>query len=395
MTDSLGQSQVIPYLQKLSEKGCDFHIISLEKEHKFKENKEEVRNLCEDYNIKWHPLIYSSRFPVFSAFGNYKKLKRKALALQKEIGFDISHCRSDIPGIIGHYLQKKYDVKFLFDMRGFWADERIEGGIWNLNNPMFKLLYRYFKKVESTLFQKADAIVSLTEKGKKIINKMPLLKEANLDITVIPCCVDLDSFSLNAVDPSKQEALRSKLEINNDTQIFGYLGSIGTWYMLDEMLHFYSCVRNNMKSAVFLFVSGEKKEHIVELAQKYKIEKKEIIVESTSHSQVPLYISLFDYSIFFIRPTYSKSASSPTKQGELMAMQKPIICNAGVGDTDEIINRYHAGEVLESLDEKSFSNFDISNLNFNPEKARKGAEEWFSLEKGSDLYYRIYQRIVN
>jgi hypothetical protein len=52
-----------------------------------------------------------------------------------------------------------------------------------------------------------------------------------------------------------------------------------------------------------------------------------------------LNISLFDTSIFFIRPTYSKKASSPTKQGEIMAMGIPLICNYGVGDTDEIVKK--------------------------------------------------------
>jgi hypothetical protein len=53
-------------------------------------------------------------------------------------------------------------------------------------------------------------------------------------------------------------------------------------------------------------------------------------VMAATREDVPTAISLFDVSLFFIRPTYSKSASSPTKQGELMGMGKPIICNAGI-----------------------------------------------------------------
>ncbi|NJL14243.1 MAG: hypothetical protein HC913_15355 [Microscillaceae bacterium] len=44
-------------------------------------------------------------------------------------------------------------------------------------------------------------------------------------VAVIPCCVDLEVFSPPASPPAKAFAL-------------AYLGSIGTWYMLDEMLLF-------------------------------------------------------------------------------------------------------------------------------------------------------------
>ena len=32
---------------------------------------------------------------------------------------------------VGLSLNKKFGVKFLFDMRGFWADEKADGGAWN------------------------------------------------------------------------------------------------------------------------------------------------------------------------------------------------------------------------------------------------------------------------
>ena len=46
MTDSLGQSQVLPYLIELTKKGYTFSIISFEKEEKFKQNKNLIENIC-------------------------------------------------------------------------------------------------------------------------------------------------------------------------------------------------------------------------------------------------------------------------------------------------------------------------------------------------------------
>src|SRR5690554_8177353 len=94
--------------------------------------------------------------------------------------------------------------------------------------------------------------------------------------------------------------------------------------MLDEMLDFYSHLRKHKKDSKFLFLSREPKENIVSIAREKDIPEDEVIVVGTKHNEVPLYVSVFDYSIFFIRPTFSKKASSPTKQGELMAMGVPI-----------------------------------------------------------------------
>ncbi|MEI9956314.1 MAG: hypothetical protein WDM90_08440 [Ferruginibacter sp.] len=50
---------------------------------------------------------------------------------------------------------------------------------------------------------------------------------------------------------------------------------------------------------------------------------------------MPLLLSLSQFSVFFIKPCYSKQSSSPTKHGEIMAMGIPLITNSGVGDVEK------------------------------------------------------------
>ena len=76
------------------------------------------------------------------------------------------HCRSYIPARVGLALKRRFGVRFLFDMRGFWPDEKVEGNNWNLANPLYAAVYRYFKRLESRLLRGADHIVSLTEAGQ-------------------------------------------------------------------------------------------------------------------------------------------------------------------------------------------------------------------------------------
>ena len=54
-------------------------------------------------------------------------------------------------------------------MRGFYADERVDGGLWDLRNPVYRLVYNFFKQKEKQFLSNADYTISLTEAGKKEI----------------------------------------------------------------------------------------------------------------------------------------------------------------------------------------------------------------------------------
>ena len=392
MTDALGQSQVLPYLFGLAKKDICIHLVSFEKKN-YTDDLPRIKALCEENDIIWHPQFYTKTPPLISTLKDILKMKKVALKLHETIHFDIVHCRSYIPAIIGRYFQREKGLKFVFDMRGFWADERVEGGIWNLKNPVFKKAYRYFKGKEIDFFSNADVIISLTHNGKEEIESWNNLPHP-LTIEVIPCCVDLVHFDPSKIETAQTNAVKQKLEIQENDFVLGYVGSIGTWYMLDEMLDFYSHLRKHKKDSKFLFLSREPKENIVSIAREKDIPEDEVIVVGTKHNEVPLYVSVFDYSIFFIRPTFSKKASSPTKQGELMAMGVPIICNAGVGDTDKIIMDSSAGKVLHQLNEGSYAQCHLHPEKYNKQKIRAGAEKWYSLENGVEKYYEIYLSLL-
>ncbi|PKR82216.1 glycosyltransferase [Brumimicrobium salinarum] len=391
MTDPLGQSQVLPYLFGLAAKSVCIHLISFEKKERAV-NIENIKEACQENGVVWHPQPYTKNPPLISTLFDIRRMKKVAHELHKAVHFDLVHCRSYIPAIAGRALQQKYNLKFVFDMRGFWPDERIEGGIWNKNNPIFQRAYAFFKQKEITFFNSADAIVSLTENGKKEIESWDNLPNKP-QIDVIPCCVDIHRFQSDAINTEIVNDKRIELGISEKDFVLGYIGSIGTWYMLSEMLDYYAVLRTQKTESKFLFISKEPKENIIKHARKKNIPEEEIIVIGAPHNKVPTYISLFDFSIFFIRPTFSKKASSPTKQGELMSLGIPIICNSGVGDTDLIIKESGAGIVLETLDAENYRSFELEPNNYDKKKIKSGAEKWYSLEKGVNQYFDIYKRL--
>lgn len=398
LTDPLGQSQILPYLKGLSQKGYNITILSCEKKENFIENQSFVLENIQKYNIQWEYIFYSQSFSILSSLWNLFQLKRKAFYLHKKNKFKIVHCRSYIPSLIGLEMKQKFKLKFIFDMRGFWADERVEGGLWNLKNPLYKIIYNYFKKKETEFLEHSDYTISLTEKAKNIIHNWQHIPNQPIPIEVIPCCVDIEHFSREKISHEKLGNLRKNLGINTDDLILCYLGSIGTWYMLDDMLIFFSRLLMAKPNMKFLFITPENEKVIFNAANEIGIPKDKIVVTKASYNNIPYFLALSHFSIFFIRPTFSKTASSPTKQGEVMSMGIPIICNVGIGDTDTIIVSNNYGIVINTTTANEYENI-IMNfdryLNIPPEKIRQGAIEYFSLERGIEKYNKIYQSLLN
>lgn len=396
MTDPLGQSQVIPYLKGLAKAGYAITIVSAEKSDRFSAEEEPVRSELKASGIDWHPVSFSNRIPGFSAWMNYRRLKAACALLFRQSPFNIIHARSDIPAIIGLQLKQKFTAKLIFDMRGFWADERVDGGSWNLSNPVYHFTYRYFQRKEDELLKKSDAVVTLTHKAKEYLLQQSNLNLSSDKIHVIPCCVDMDLFSPINIIESQRTELRLKLGIGENELVLSYSGSLGTWYMTEEMLCFFKQLLEKRSEAKFLIITRDDARKVTEPAKRLGIPSGNIIVVSAMRNEMPLLLSLSRLAIFFIRSSFSKIASSPTKMGEVLAMGIPVVCNAGVGDVKEIIQRSKAGICTSGFTEEELKQAAVESLemlNMPQEEIRKAAEDFFSLETGTENYIRIYSHL--
>ena len=66
LTDSLGRSQVLPYILGLQKAGHNFTIVSFEKKGAFKKDRANIQRIIDDAGIKWIPLSYTYSPPVLS-----------------------------------------------------------------------------------------------------------------------------------------------------------------------------------------------------------------------------------------------------------------------------------------------------------------------------------------
>jgi glycosyltransferase involved in cell wall biosynthesis len=395
MTDPLGQSQVIPYLIGLSKAGYQITLLSCEKRDKFKLLGVYIQELLDKHHIEWSYVFFTASPPILAKYYDLFQLRSRAIQLYQSRKFSLVHCRSYVAANIGLVLKQKFGLQFIFDIRGFWVDERVDGGLWNLKNPIYKIAYNLYKKKEASYITHADAIVSLTDKGK--IEMQTWKSYGNTQIDVIPCCADYNLFSLKSdLDNS---SIKISLGFDKDDFVLSYLGSIGTWYMLDEMLDFFKILKKLRQNSKFLFVSNGDNQTIISAAIRKGIDVNDIKVVNAKRAEVPQYIKVSSLSLSFIKPCYSKISSSPTKLGELLAIGIPVVCNTAIGDVEEIINYTKGGFMIHEFTTEEYKKvihaLERYFAQYNPSQIRELSRKYYDLSNGIEKYTKLYNQVLN
>ena len=391
MTDPLGRSQVLPYLTGLATLGHRIRLVSLEKPRLLLSGGEAVRRICREAEIEWHPLPYRKRPPILSAWFNVGALRRAARRLNRERRAHFTHCRSDLAGMAGLALKRTQGVPLLYDMRAFWPDERAEGGAWDQSKPLYRAIFRYFKKRQRELVAEAEEIVVLSEEGRKALAGLHEVPRA--PVTIIPCCADFDHFTLGATE--ERQARRAELTLRDDAPLLVHLGSIGANVMLEEMLDFLMVYRERFASAQLLFLAPDGADKILSAARKKGVEGA-IHLRSANREQVPHWLAAADLGLFFVRPVFSKNAASPAKLGEMLASGLPIVTNSGVGDVASILNELGAGIILSHFDKSAYRHAvnQLTDMDFNAEQIREEARRSLDVRVGIARYDGIYRRMT-
>lgn len=134
--------------------------------------------------------------------------------------------------------------------------------------------------------------------------------------------------------------------------------------------------------------------------QSRNVEPENFSVQAVASSEVPSYLAAADVGLAFIKRCVSKVASSPTKNGEYLACGLPLVINAGVGDSDLLVNDWKAGVLIEDFSEDDYARAacEIETMVRDPkvrESARLVAEQVFDLNTiGAERYASLYERVL-
>jgi len=389
LLEPLGQSQVLQYVRALaaSHQMC---ILSFEKPEALADEGR-VRALqaeCKAAGISWHPRVWHNR-PIGALATAYDLIagSRHAIRLARARNIGIVHCRSYIAGLIGLAVKRATGVRHIFDMRGFWPDERVDGGVWSKNG----LNYKVSKTAERRLFSSTDYIVSLTKAGVREFQKFEYLNDEEKQYSIIPTCVNLELF----------------LSENGTCEKFtlGYVGSVGSWYLFDQVSIVVHRLFEKYPQAKFLVITHSDHRFVRQTLIEAGVDINRVEINSVPFAEVPNEISKMSAAVFFYRPTWSKLATSPTRMAEFLACGKPCLTNSGIGDVAENLEETGTGIVLpKSADQRvDLTNLDTAleslyEMTQEPQMAQRcrgAAEARFSLKAGVAEYDRIYRHLAD
>lgn len=389
--EPLGESQVVSYLEPLAE---DYAItlLSFEKPDATADSERAaaMSNRLAARHIDWVPMRYHKRPPVVStaidAIAGIARARRIARARK----IQIIHARSYVPALIALGARGASHAAFLFDMRGFWVDEKVEAEHWKSGG----MLYRIGKWWERRFYAAANAVVSLTSAGARAIPELGVKVSPGVAIEVIPTCADLRRFS-----PGPKDAeLVARLGLAG-APVVGCVGTMRNWYMRQEMIDCLAVFARSWPELRILIVSRDDRDALRADLERAGVPSGRLAITSASFEEMPRYIRLFDAGLFFIKPSFSKRASAATKLAEFLGCGVPVIINDGVGDSGTIVRDGQVGIVLSSLDAKAFDAAlaQVRSVISDPtmrDRCRRLATDVFDLDAGVERYRRLYRQLL-
>jgi glycosyltransferase involved in cell wall biosynthesis len=383
MLEPLGQSQVLAYLERLAP-GRRIHLMSFEKSGDWRNSslREAVRRRIENADIRWHPLRYHKAPSAPATAYDIAVGSALAAALCARQRLTLVHARSYMPGVMALTAKRTTGARLLFDMRGLWADERVDGDLWSAGGR----LYRAAKAIERRLLLAADQVVTLTNASEQEIRRFPFLAGRIPPLTVIPTCADLQRFTIQGA-------------AQREPFVLGYIGSVGTWYLLDQMLRCFVLVRARKPGARLLIANRGEHERIMASAKSVGICPDEVELVAAGHDEVPALIGRMSAAMALIKPAYSKIASAPTKLAEYLGCGVPCLGNAGVGDVEQVLEQHRVGVAVREFSEEALSSAvdRLIGLPDDPElqqRCRATALDLYSLDRGVAAYDEIYRAMA-
>jgi glycosyltransferase involved in cell wall biosynthesis len=367
----------------LAERGYPMRLVSFEKVANLKKSARvhALAGELEERGVEWVPLRYHRRVPVLATGRDILQGRRAGRRLHRDRPIRLLHARSYPAGLMASHVAKRIGAPWIFDMRGFWVDERIEAGIWKTRGPVT----RAARRAERRLLADSAAVVQLTHQGAALVGALAPEGVA-LNTTVIPTCVDMNQFC-----PSDApERVRKELGIPGGPVMI-YSGSLSTWYLPDLTLRAGDEFARRTGGS-FIVLTRE-----VEFAQaRMEALGVNAIVKAVEHHQVPVWLSAADVGLAFVRPDPAKRASAPTKVGEYLSCGVAVLAISGVGDLDtQFEGATVARTVSADVDPERVVDLaiEMANAPDRSNQARALAKRYYDLQTGIDRYASLYRSL--
>ena len=398
----LGSSQLVSWLLEAAHGDVEVSVLSFENREDLADGpkKAALHAELQGSGISWVPLIRHHTPSMAAVIWDFSSGLRAGLGVARRRSISVLHARSNVAGLIGLAVKALSGARLVFDMRGFWPEERVELGRFRPQG----LSYRAAKLLEKRLLASADHIVVLTESAKALLREREAkarlasagVREA--PISVVPCCVDLETFR-----PLPRDLELARVHGLESSLVIGNIGAFNHRYLTLEMFRFAFHVKTHRPDAKFVYLTARSPDAVRRVARDAGLEDRDVLVLRAEPADVPRWLSLFRLGVFFLRPSYAAKATGFAKLGEFLGAGVPVVTNTGVGDVDRILASDRSGIVLPGLTDRDLSAFAHKALPFLegdqvPEPIRQQcrivAAEHFALTEGTRRYRAIYDSLA-
>lgn len=349
----IGRSQIEPYCRGLVRAGFEVAIIDPAGVHEVSLDR--------------------ALAPRTAAVGNpgsrLAKLLAMAMTQIRRRKVDLLHARSYEAAVAADIVCSITKVPWIFDMRGFWFDEKA------LRVPALRqpLVSRALHSVERRLLQSATAIISLTQAAKEWLSSY-----VSTPIYVIPTSVDLSLF-------------RPSGEVGDDLV---YSGSLGDRYELGSLLEFFRTWQCEVPGARLIILSKDDTSRARHLVEAMGLGGS-VDFMARDRAEIPEVLGRCRAAAMFYTTGVHAMATAPTKLGEYLACQVPVVTN-GIGDIEDLSQRCSAvvlakGGLPDASARLRAAAFDEAVR----ERARGFASEVFDLDRATARYAEVYARVAD
>lgn len=407
--EPLVQTQVLPYLRYLANKGWEIHLLTFEigwPESFTEFEQERCRADLQASGIRWIARSYAKSHSVFAKLKDIAGgvlLSRRTVRRNR---IRIIHGRAHVGTAIACLASILTGRKVLFDIRGFNPEEYVDSQHW----PAGGLNYRLLKLTEWLMVRMASGFVILTKVGR-----MHFFADADRQsevgeglyhlpdgrpVQIIPCCVNPPRFQIKADHASEYQQIKAEVHLGHTQRIVAHVGALGGLYPEDRILAVCVELYRDDPGTGFLFLcqndTGVMREKYLEMG----LPPANLWVGKVAPDSVPRYLAIADWGLSVKREGYSQLSCSPTKIPEYLLAGLPVLASKGIGDTEPLLTENRVGVIFDAFDDDSIRSAiaRMNDLSNDPEiqaRCKATAIREFDLETiGGPRYARIYEELV-
>ena len=124
-------------------------------------------------------------------------------------------------------------------------------------------------------------------------------------------------------------------------------GSINNSYDVEAEMKLFQQLQYQNSEIKFLFLNQGQHQQLLSLIEKFGLEKNRYKLLAADFNQIVYYLNMVDLCVFFVKPSFAKQASAPTKFAENVACYLNSITNIRYGDMEYYLSSYQVGLLLD------------------------------------------------